>query len=207
LSDSRKSTIEDELLRSEDSETPIQFLLLSETHAKSEKDLTNWIKNSKLKDKYHIVADSEHTELKSKGTAIIYSSNWHPHRIGVKRHEGTVISISFQIRDKLVVIGSVYKPTKNKENDKLIISTENFLASIIKQHKALEQGEKQTFLILGGDWNNELNPSLDRAYVGMSNAQRSIETNCHLPYEILYLPRHTILYLPRYRSMHSSGNS
>jgi hypothetical protein len=72
----------------------------------------------------------------------------------------------------------VYKSTKNKENDKLIISTENFLASIIKQHKALEQGEKQTFLILGGDWNNELNPSLDRAYVGMNNAPRSIKTNC-----------------------------
>jgi hypothetical protein len=180
LSDLRKATIEDELLSSEETEFPIQFCLLSETHAKTQKEMLNWIENSRLKDKYFVIADSEETpvELKSKGTAIIYSANWKPHFAGAQKCPGTVTVASFQIADKLITIGAVYKPSHSTENKGLIEKTEKFLTSLIKQQRVLNQGSKQTFFTLAGDWNNELNPSMDRAYLGNSQIPRSTLTNC-----------------------------
>jgi len=180
LNDLRKATIEDELLNSEETDSPIQFLLLNETHAKTEKEINTWIQTSRLKDKYFAIADSEITPegMKSKGTAIIYSANWHPHRAGVKRCAGTVTVATFNLSDKQITIGAVYKPSHSPENTALIDKTEKFIAHLLKEQQILRQGSKQNFFALGGDWNNELNPSMDRAYVGRTTAPRSNKTNC-----------------------------
>jgi len=163
--ETRKSLIVSMLLKSTNTEDPIDFLLLSETNIQEAAKVEEWIKYSEIGHLYTVKTDSLRNEMNNKGTAIIMLKQWIPYIDSVEGSPGTVTAITLLISDKVITIAAIYMPNRSEETEKLVKKTETFLRSLISKSNENKHPSKIPFLILMGDWNGEMDPSLDRILI------------------------------------------
>jgi exonuclease III len=92
------------------------------------------------------------------GTAIIYSQDVAIYMQGIKdqpKKQGALTTVRLSLAKQKILVGSVYIPS-NQKKKKAVYTT------LIKLKKELEINEPETKLILLGDWNDKMDPLMDR---------------------------------------------
>jgi exonuclease III len=137
-------------------------LLLQETWISNQQQLRNWINTSQIKEDYNIISDtnlgldSDSQLAKAaigQGTAIIIHKDWqrYQHKIFIK--QGRVTAIWLKRNGENIMIASIYIPVR-EDNERA--ETSKF---IIEMKKAMPP---KSTIIMMGDWNGTMNPSLDK---------------------------------------------
>jgi ribonuclease HI len=141
----------------------IHVLGLTETWAKSARELHKALKFSKELKEYHLITDADtETDIPQetgRGTALLISRDLAPYRQQTFKIKGVYTEISLEKEQEKILIAIVYKPHVDKENASV---------SEIKEIKArinlirLNEKYNDYKAIFLGDWNEVINPALDQ---------------------------------------------
>ena len=118
----------------------------------------------------HSTNDNPTFNYTGKGTAIIYKKEWHQFIQKKYNIEGRFSAILFTRDKKQLLIGTAYLPSGSSNEDKT--EYKNIIRYI---NSIITDLPNNPEIIIGGDWNNTLNPSLDRKY-GTSLESEDINT-------------------------------
>jgi exonuclease III len=138
--------------------------MLTETWSSDQRELEKWIKYSHniINKNYKIISDtirpaSKQAPNPGKGTAIIITKNLYRHITRTDRILGKLTGLNLAIKNKNIYIAAVYVPS---------ISS-NFTRTDIEElntdlQRKIENIKINTTIIIGGDFNATINPSIDR---------------------------------------------
>lgn len=194
----KRIAIENLLKEKLNSPNQIDFLMLSETHVSSRKDLHQWINHHPILKKHYKITtdhsqDDEQSFTRSKGTTIIYTKTYFRHLQDTFTYPGRFTALLFKRNEERILIGCVYLPTKNQTNLPEFNQLTAFINTTLNQIRQLDPNTK---IILGGDWNAANNLALDRypqntrPAIGEHNFIKQL-TNLHNPQHLVDIWRLT----------------
>ena len=135
------------------------FFGLNETWTRNGKELKYWIDDSLLlREHYRILTDHNNettTSYNGKGTAIIYNVAWQPYIHKTYKIHGRFTGMLLKRMTDHIFIGSIYYPASKKDKIEMKMINETII-SIVKGLPTMAK------VIIMGDWNNVMNPSIDR---------------------------------------------
>ena len=169
----------------------VDIFMISETWIKRHSYLKYWIKNSAISDHYTIISDNPLTnneagiEFRGKGTAIVVSKEWAPFIQTIYRFHGRATVLKLVRLQEIIIIGCVYMPSgsSNRKETKRVYQ---FIRKLIRKTP------NNSKVILLGDWNGVVNPSLDRQIsYNPGGTEVSSETSPERPFLTKLLKKHT----------------
>jgi exonuclease III len=156
------SDVEGYLNEQEMMNNPVHILCLQETWFGEGVEFKQLLKYSQiLNNKYKMVTDHEGLEFttyRGTGAAIIYSEDVAIYMQGIKdqpKKQGAIATVRVSTTKHKIIIGSVYIPSVQGRKREVY-------AKIKKLKEEIAINEPETKLILIGDWNDKMDPLLDR---------------------------------------------
>ena len=159
LNQHKQITLKNYLLQNLEENTPIDFLLLSETRIDEQEYIPNWVKHdSDLNSQYIVFTDHKNpieNFSHSKGTAMIVSKGWARYYQKTFTFPGRFTGVILKRLNVTYFIATVYIPTYNTENTTEFRQLQRYIQN------TLASLDENTKIILGGDWNSVLCPQID----------------------------------------------
>jgi ribonuclease HI len=132
-----------------------EILGLTETWHQNDRSLENWIQFSEIKNEYYLIGDGTSSRNLGKGIVMILKKSIKPYIVKVKKITSRLIALNLKINGKEILIMIVNMPHRSNDNN-------TYEQVQLEIRNIINSQNEFTNIIIMGDWNATMNPSIDR---------------------------------------------
>jgi exonuclease III len=144
------------------------IFMINEHWINTYKQLLNKLKysNTNFLDKYTLYSDHKGDDQSyiGKETAMLISKSWIPYYQSTTRISGRLTCVTFKRLSDTVRVVSLYYPSNNNQTDSKLLNTN--IQEILDSFPPTDK------VVLAGDLNTTLNPSLDRVFIDTTTGEK-----------------------------------